>query len=62
MNALFLGIDQGTHTSRALLFDEQGNEVARAHEKVDLNRFENGRVEQDAEQLVASTKNVILNP
>jgi glycerol kinase len=59
MSALFLGVDQGTHSSRALLFDEQGNEVASAHEKVDINRFEGGRVEQDADQLVASVKNVI---
>lgn len=59
MNALFLGIDQGTRTSRALLFDEQGNEVASAHAKVDLNRFDGGRVEQGAGQLSASVKNVV---
>lgn len=59
MKALFLGVDQGTHSSRALLFDEQGIQVARAREIVDLNRFGGGRVEQDANQLVTSVKNVI---
>lgn len=59
MKALFLGVDQGTYSSRALLFDERGNEIASAHEAVDLNRFEGGRVEQDANQLVTSVKNVI---
>jgi len=59
MKALFLGIDQGTRSSRALLFDEQGNQVASARQVVDLNRFDDGRVEQDANQLVSSVKNVI---
>jgi len=59
MSALFLGVDQGTHSSRALLFDEQGSQVASAREVVDLNRFEGGRVEQDANQLLTSVKNVI---
>lgn len=59
MKALFLGVDQGTHSSRALLFDEQGIQVASAREAVDLNRFEGGRVEQDANQLVTSVKKVI---
>jgi glycerol kinase len=59
MNALFLGVDQGTHSSRALLFDNQGNEVASAYEAVDLKRLRGGRVEQDAGQLVDSVKKVI---
>lgn len=59
MKMLYLGVDQGSHASRALLFDEQGNEVASAYEKVDLNRLQGGRVEQDAFQLITSINNVI---
>jgi glycerol kinase len=59
MKKLFLGVDQGSHASRALLFDERGNEIASAHEAVDLNRLQAGHVEQNANQLITSVKNVI---
>lgn len=59
MKKLFLGVDQGSHASRALLFDELGNEIASAHESVDLNRLQTGHVEQNANQLITSVKNVI---
>jgi len=49
-----LAIDQGTHASRALLFDDQGNIVASHLAGVDLRRLQPGHVEQDAEQLLAS--------
>ncbi len=59
MKTLFLGVDQGSHASRALLFDERGNEVASAYEDVNLNRLKDGCVEQNAVQLITSVKNVI---
>lgn len=61
MKMLYLGVDQGSHASRALLFNEQGNEVASAHEVVDLSRPQTGHVEQDATQLINSVRNVIQN-
>lgn len=59
MKVLFLGVDQGTHSSRALLFDERGNEIAGSHEAVDINRLQAGHVEQNANQLITSVKSVI---
>ena len=54
-----LAIDQGTHASRALLFDRHGNTLARATQDVDIIRFSDGRVEQDADQLLASVEAVV---
>ncbi|GMQ87191.1 MAG: glycerol kinase GlpK [Gammaproteobacteria bacterium] len=51
-----LAIDQGTHASRALLLDQDGQVVARSLHPVTLVRPRPGRVEQDAEQLVSSVQ------
>lgn len=56
---LILAIDQGTHASRALLFDMHGNTVAGQLLSVDLRRPRPGRAEQDAGQILASVKSVI---
>ncbi len=54
-----LAIDQGTHASRALLLDQDGQVVARSLHPVTLVRARPGQAEQDAEQLVASVQTAI---
>ncbi len=51
-----LAIDQGTHASRALLLDQDGQVVARSLHRTTLVRLPSGQVEQDAGQLLASTQ------
>ncbi|MFQ5642496.1 MAG: FGGY family carbohydrate kinase [Thiogranum sp.] len=51
-----LAIDQGTHASRALLLDQDGQVVARSLHPVSLARPRPGQVEQDAEQLLTATQ------
>jgi glycerol kinase len=55
----YLGIDQGSHSSRAVLFDDSGTVVAHAAQKVALNRNSTGHVEHDAVQLLDSVTHVI---
>lgn len=54
-----LAIDQGTHASRALLFDSRGRQRASASQPVDIHRLGHGHVEQDPGQLVNSVQAVI---
>ncbi len=49
-----LAIDQGTHASRALLFDNQGNAIARHLVDIDLTHPRPHHAEQDARQILAS--------
>ncbi|MGG9960851.1 FGGY family carbohydrate kinase [Ferruginibacter sp. SUN106] len=46
-----LAIDQGTSSTKALLFDEAGIAIARGAESLHTNYFDNGFVEQDAETI-----------
>ena len=55
----YLGVDQGSHSSRAVLFDDSGAVVADAAQKVTLNRNSTGHVEHDAVQLLDSVTRVI---
>ena len=55
----FIAIDQGTHATRALLFDQSGNQVASKWSKVGLNRKQKGWIEQDALELLNSVLEVI---
>ena len=55
----YLGVDQGSHSSRAVLFDDSGALVEDAAQKVALNRYNAGRVEHDAGQLLDSVTSVI---
>jgi glycerol kinase len=55
----YLGVDQGSHSSRAVLFDDSGAVAAHAAQKVTLNRNSSGHVEQDAVQLRESVASVI---
>ena len=51
--SLYLGIDQGTHASRAILFDETGRAIATGVSDVRLHRPRPGWAEHD-ETLVES--------
>lgn len=54
-----LAIDQGTHASRAIVFDANGEEVAKSVVEVGLQRRSGGRVEQSAEELQSSVATVV---
>ena len=55
----YLGVDQGSNSSRAVLFDSNGAVVADAAQKVTLVRSDTGRVEHDAVRLLDSVTCVI---
>lgn len=55
----YLAIDQGTHSSRALVFDKKGNAVASASQSIDLRRLDTHRVEQSAGQILESVRTVV---
>ena len=54
-----LAIDQGTHASRAIVFDHQGSLIASAQQRVALRRLDRVRIEQDAMEILASTQQVM---
>ncbi|HBS25777.1 MAG TPA: hypothetical protein DD827_01400, partial [Gammaproteobacteria bacterium] len=54
-----LAIDQGTQSSRAVLFDSEGEIVARQQQAISINRIKKDHVEQDAEEILNSVKKVI---
>ena len=51
-----LALDQGGSSSRAIAFDAAGVQVASASVRVGEHREDEGRVEQDPEELVASLR------
>jgi glycerol kinase len=52
-------IDQGTHATRALLFDAAGQVVAAARQPISLTRLSADRIEQDGEEIRASVTAVL---
>ncbi len=56
---LFLALDQGGHASRALVFDQQGRQVAQAFAAIGTQRIGTDRVEHDAQEIVQSLHTVI---
>lgn len=58
-SALYLAIDQGGHASRALVFDVRGNCVASAATALDTHYYDDGRVEQEPDALLASVRAAI---
>jgi glycerol kinase len=54
--SLYLALDQGGMSSRAVLFDSLGREVATAHVPVNTNRTGDDRVEHDAAELLQSLR------
>ena len=57
--ALYLTLDQGGHSSRALVFSSQGALIASAQASVTTRSPQPGWVEQDADELLVSLRNVI---
>jgi glycerol kinase len=56
-----LAIDQGTHATRAFIFDRLGSIVASAQQRIELHRYARNEVEQDARQILASMQSVIAD-
>jgi len=56
---MLLALDQGSHASRAVLFDDTGVEIAQAHVPVATRREAEDRIEQDPEELVQSLRTAI---
>lgn len=54
-----LAIDQGTHASRAVVFNQQGEVVAHARQKIELLNISSTHIEQDAENILRSVEHVI---
>ena len=54
--ALYLALDQGGTSSRAVLFDAVGREVATAHVPINTRRQGDDRVEHDATELLQSLR------
>jgi glycerol kinase len=55
----YLAIDQGTHASRACLFDEAGRLVSEHTKNIQLKRISSTHIEQDADEIIDSVKEVI---
>ena len=53
-SSFYLGIDQGTQSSRVIVFDKQGDIVSRAQIKVGIHTLTNRFVEQDGEEILQS--------
>lgn len=57
--AYYLGVDQGSHSSRAVLFDDKGDAVTSAAQDISVIRDSEGHVEHDAGELLESVRDVI---
>ena len=55
----YLAIDQGTHASRACLFDEAGELVCEYTTKIKIRRINGSHIEQDANEIVNSVNEVV---
>jgi glycerol kinase len=55
-NALYLALDQGGTSSRAVLFDALGREVASSHVPIATQRTAAGHVEHDPDELLQSLR------
>jgi glycerol kinase len=60
-DGLVLALDQGSHASRAVLFDSVGNQLAAAQVPVATRREGADRVEQDPEELVRSLQTALAD-
>lgn len=59
MPNLYLALDQGGHASRALVFDALGALVSSASIPIGTRRSDDGHIEHDPEELVASLRRAI---
>jgi len=60
-SAFYLGIDQGTQSSRAIVFDQHGDIVSRAHVKVGIQTLPNQFVEQDGNEILQSIETCLAS-
>jgi glycerol kinase len=56
---LILAIDQGTYSTRAVIFDAQGRQRIMSQQAVELQRLDNTRVEQSPQQILQSLQQVV---
>jgi glycerol kinase len=56
---LILAIDQGTHSTRAVIFDAQGRQQVMAQQAIELQVQDNVRVEQSPNQILKSMQQVM---
>jgi glycerol kinase len=56
---LILAIDQGTHATRALVFDHRGRDIGQARVPVDLQRHGGNKVEQSPRQILESLQTAV---
>jgi glycerol kinase len=54
-----LAVDQGTHATRAIVFDRQGSLIASAQQPVALQRRNRDEVEQNASEILDSLRQVV---
>jgi glycerol kinase len=58
VNKFILAIDQGTSSTKTLVFDAEGKAIAKGNEPLHTNYLDNGFVEQDPEEIL---QNVLLS-
>ena len=56
---VFLALDQGTHSSRAILFGDRGQFLEKFQVSIGLNRIDEVTVEQDPVELLDSVRNCL---
>jgi len=61
MSKYILSIDQGTSSSRAILFDKNAKIIAKAQQEFTQTYPQNGWVEHDAEEIWQSIENVVTD-
>ena len=64
MEKFILALDQGTSSSRAMLYDDAGKAISMAQEAIDMSHPKDGWVEQKPDEIwesVFSAEAVIMN-
>ena len=61
MPKLILAIDQGTHSTRAIVFDSQGRVVSSARQAIALQRQSRTEIEQSAMEILQSMQSVVAS-
>jgi len=61
MSDLILAIDQGTHSTRAIIFDSHGRVVTSAQQSIGLQRNSRTEIEQSATEILQSMQSVVAN-
>jgi glycerol kinase len=61
MSALILAIDQGTYSTRAIIFDAQGRVVNSARQSIALQRHSRTEIEQSPVEILQSMQSVVAS-